>query len=60
MTDIIETTVINSQFEMPERHLKFTDTGITKAFSLLGRPINYILESKPIAKILDFSITTVT
>jgi len=43
MTDIIENPVINSPFEMPKRHFKFTDTGITNKIIKGRRKSTYFI-----------------
>jgi type III restriction enzyme len=43
MTDFIENPVINSPFEMPTRHFKFTDTGITNKIIKGRRESTYFI-----------------
>ncbi|RKZ81281.1 MAG: restriction endonuclease subunit R [Candidatus Parabeggiatoa sp. nov. 1] len=43
MTDMIENPVINSPFEMPKRHFKFTDTGITNKIIKGRRESTYFI-----------------
>src|ERR1051326_8799243 len=40
---VIENPILNSPFEMPKRHFKFNDDGITDEIETRGRPSSYLV-----------------